>query len=496
MAWSNPAAGTSYLAGLPAELLQPGSNRLELTVERDSGAVPGYLSRVYVGPVGPIVPHYWLRQLLGDQFRATTLALQLLVVIGVLTVWSARRHDPVFGWLLLLGVVTLPISIADMALLAPYLAAVQPHLAVAYSGYGMVAVGIALAFVRRPRPRWLPWAVAVLPALLLVGALTGVIRPGLAGLSSAAVAIAGYGTAAAILVRAFLRERRPEFALLAVPFALTSWFGLCDVALSFGLLDSVVLASAYLRPLMLLVTMIVLMRRLAASLNSLDAANETLRQRLTEQEAELSRLHSEERTHVAGAVRDQERQRLTRDLHDGLSGHLVSIMALAERDTGRQGIEIAAREALEDLRLVINALDIGDEDLPLALAGLRERLEPRLRRLGVAFEWSMDGLPPVTGVTPSSALVVLRILQEAVTNALKHGPARRIAIRGFVRDKRAVIAVENDVAPVDSGAAGSGQGLGNMRRRAGQLGGEMALVRTDGTARLELMLPMALPEIA
>jgi signal transduction histidine kinase len=264
-----------------------------------------------------------------------------------------------------------------------------------------------------------------------------------------------------------------------------------------GISDSEVLASAYLRPLMLLVTMIVLMRRLAFSLNSLDAANETLRRRLSEQEAELSRFHREERGHVASAVREQERQRLTRDLHDGLSGHLVSIMALAERDAGPRGIEAAAREALEDLRLVINALDIGDQDLPLALAGLRERLEPRLRRLGVAFAWSMDGLPDISGVTPSSALIVLRILQEAVTNAHKHGPAQRIAVRGGARDGHALIVVENDGAPgAGERTAGSGHGLGNMRRRAEQLGGSLELSRTGEGARLELVLPLALPEIA
>src|SRR5690606_25991785 len=144
-----------------------------------------------------------------------------------------------------------------------------------------------------------------------------------------------------------------------------------------------------------------------------------------------SRLHEKEQLRTADAVREEERQRLMRDLHDGLSGNLVSIIALAEQpEPERAAIEQAAREALDDLRLVINSLDIGDRDLPLALASFRERLAPRLRRVGVELDWSMEQLPEVSGVTPSSALAVLRILQEGVTNALKHGPARRIAIRG------------------------------------------------------------------
>src|SRR5690606_17820526 len=116
--------------------------------------------------------------------------------------------------------------------------------------------------------------------------------------------------------------------------------------------------------------------------------------------------------------RAQERQRLTVDLHDGLSGHLASIIAQAERE-GAPTIERSAREALDDLRVVIHSLDIGDRELGVALAGLRERLESQLRRAGVALDWSVARLPEISGVTPAHALAVLRIVQEAVTNAVR-----------------------------------------------------------------------------
>src|SRR5690606_8109803 len=109
--------------------------------------------------------------------------------------------------------------------------------------------------------------------------------------------------------------------------------------------------------------------------------------------------------------------------------HLASIIAMAERDRTTD-IERTAREALDDLRLVIHSLDIGDRELMAALSGLRERLEPRLKRQGVLLEWSMARLPEISGVTPEYALNTLRIVQEAVTNALRHGPATRIAVRG------------------------------------------------------------------
>jgi signal transduction histidine kinase len=235
------------------------------------------------------------------------------------------------------------------------------------------------------------------------------------------------------------------------------------------------------------------MRRLAISLHRLDDANENLNRRLAAREAELDALYRQERMKAARLIREQERQRLTRDLHDGISGHLVSIIAMAEHAGGEvQPIELAARQALDDLRLVIYSLDLGDRELPLALANFRERLIPQLRRLGVELDWSTAELPEVSGVTPGNALTILRIMQEAITNALKHGPARRIVIRGAAADGgRAAIIVENDGRPF--AVERYGNGLRNMRQRADQLQGEVALEPLDSGARLLLLLPTSLP---
>jgi signal transduction histidine kinase len=236
------------------------------------------------------------------------------------------------------------------------------------------------------------------------------------------------------------------------------------------------------------------MRRLATSLDRLDQSNETLQLKLAEREAELAKLHEVERQEAARVVREHERQRLTRDLHDGISGHLVSIIAMSERggsDTGP--IEQAARQALDDLRLVIYSLDLGDHELPLALANFRERLMPQLRRVGVELDWSTANMPEVSGVTPANALVVLRILQEAITNALKHGPASTITVRAADNDDTFSIVVENDGQPFAVGKCG--RGLENMRRRAGQLQGEVTISPCAEGTRLTLRLPRRLPDL-
>jgi len=116
-----------------------------------------------------------------------------------------------------------------------------------------------------------------------------------------------------------------------------------------------------------------------------------------------------------------------------------------------------------------------------------------LRRLGIEFHWSTEKLPAVTGVTPQNALSVLRILQEAVTNAIRHGPARRLAIEGrTTEDGMAALSVFNDGGrPLQAGA---GNGLRNMRRRARELGGRVEFTLGEDGARLLLVLPARLPE--
>ncbi len=489
-AWSNPTSGYSFLAFIPQGSIREGDNEIMLRQSREVGWLPGRLSPVSIGPASTIMPAYKLSNLLIDQVRAMTFALHIVLTIGIATVWTARRHDPVFRWLALIAIASLLVVLTQAPGL-PLGAVEHFQVTAAFSAVGLMALGMALAIIGRPRPRLLLPAVVIVPAVLLVIGLCGLVRFPIVGLLSATVALVAYLAAAGILAHDFAVRRNWNAAILAVPCALTAWFGLHDILVVTGLHDAPFLIVSYVRTMMLLAIMVILMGRLADSLNGLDNANETLRQRLAAQEAELVLLHEKERAHASELVREHERQRLMRDLHDGLSGHLVSIIALAERNPGEgEAIERAARAALDDLRLVVNSLDLSDGDLRIALAAFREKLEPQLRRLGVELGWSTEKLPEVIGITPEIALSVLRILQEAVTNAIKHGPARRIDIEGKKTDDgRAMLEVRNDGAPLPHFGKGKGKGIGNMERRARDLGGCVNLTAIDNGANLSLVLP-------
>ena len=493
---ASPLAATAMLVLLPQAMLATGRNEIVLSFYAGPTIVARNVPRLYVGSEAALSPNFKLRVFIEERLRTIALGAQLVIGIGVLFAYCYRPRDPLFSWLAALVVLASIVALGLFTGFQPDGANLWPTIVTLAPAVGFVLIGVALALIHVPPPRTLRLLAIAVSAVLVTSVLSGLLtnRTLIAAISLPPMIIC-FAVACGIIVHGALRRHNAEAQLLLAPFVLMTWFAARDMGVSAGLIDGSILLSVYGRLFFLAAATAVLMRRLALSLDQLDQANENLNRKLAAREAELAVLHRQERIEAARLVREQERQRLTHDLHDGISGHLVSIIAMAERaDTGTKPIEQAAREALDDLRLVIYSLELGDRELPLALANFRERLIPQLQRIGVALDWSTARLPEVSGVTPGNALTILRILQEAITNALKHGPARNITIRGAAIDGgKAAITVENDGRPF--AGTGQGHGLGNMRRRAGALSGELRLEALGEGTRLTLLLPTALPDV-
>jgi signal transduction histidine kinase len=155
-----------------------------------------------------------------------------------------------------------------------------------------------------------------------------------------------------------------------------------------------------------------------------------------------------------------------------------------------------------DLRLAIDSLDAGEADLLVLLAQARARLEPRLEPHGVHFAWEVEDVPTPSHFGPEQTLHVLRVLQEAVTNVLKHARARVIAVRtGEASDAsgrpNVWIEIADDGCGMRGDAAtprdGGGRGLRNMRRRAAEIGGMIELSSDETGTRVRLVLPLRPP---
>lgn len=488
--WSGSAVGSSYVLQLPPTDAKSGL--LEISLVRESGGIAGYLSPLYLADEQAVEDIHWLWSLASGPSRATMIGIQTLMVIGIATVWLARRHDPIFGWLFLLSASSLAYVVAGSSFPRFVSSDGQSYLFFAFSCFGPMVLGLAMSIVGKARPVWLKISIVAVPLVLTGLYAVGAVPVFAVSMIGASVAIGGHLAGGILLARSALRTREWDQALLAAALMLIGWYGLRDVGIVIGAVDGALLLGSKARPLTTAAVLVLLMRRLAYSLGELDHVNETLRHKLAAREAELSVLHAKERGHAAQAAREDERERLMRDLHDGLSGHLVSIIALSESSADPTAVDRAARAALDDLRLVVNSLDLDDSDLPLALVGLRERLEIQLRRLGFQLSWSMENLPPVNGVTPGNALSVLRILQEGITNALKHGNSRLIVVEGSASGSdEAVLTIRNGVSEAPA-SDGKGYGIANMKRRAEAVGGNVSFAIERDNAVLILTLPPTL----
>jgi signal transduction histidine kinase len=234
-------------------------------------------------------------------------------------------------------------------------------------------------------------------------------------------------------------------------------------------------------------------RRVAHALAESQRLNAQLEERVRQKEKELERNFDKlERLSRAAAV-TEERQRIMTDMHDGIGAQLISALCMAESgEASPREIAALLRECIDDLRLTIDSLESKDNELLPALGNFRYRIEGRLRALGIELEWRVDDLPALPYLSARTLQHVLRILQEAFANVLKHALATRIRFEtGVAPDERRVFIRLSDDGKGFAPSGAEGRGLGNMARRAQAIGGELRVCSTAEGTTIELQLPGA-----
>ena len=210
----------------------------------------------------------------------------------------------------------------------------------------------------------------------------------------------------------------------------------------------------------------------------------------------------QEKTRAAAAI-VEERARIARELHDVVA-HSISVMILQARGGRRvleseptdardafAVIESTGHQALDEMRRLVGMLRSGDEALPLApQPSLKElgTLVGQVRAAGLPVHVAVEGEP--RDLPPGVDLSAFRIVQEALTNSLKHaGPARaRVVLRYLADDLELEISDDGRGTSDDSG---SGFGLVGMRERIEVYGGEMQAGRQSGGGYvLRVRLPL------
>lgn len=205
------------------------------------------------------------------------------------------------------------------------------------------------------------------------------------------------------------------------------------------------------------------------------------------------------------AAEEQERVRIARDMHDIVAHSLAVVIAQAdgaryaaavkpEMATEALGtIAQTARGALSDVRMLLTQLRHRQGDGPQPTLADLESLFAQVRQAGVDPRITVDPMPP--GEPPAAIqLAVYRILQEALTNAIRHGDGAVDVHLAWLPD-RVEIDVRNTIG--DPGGPqlgqGSGHGLIGMRERAQLVGGSLQAERHDTTFHVHGILPIGDP---
>jgi signal transduction histidine kinase len=229
------------------------------------------------------------------------------------------------------------------------------------------------------------------------------------------------------------------------------------------------------------------------------------RTRLTAELHEAALRADEERQAGAARAVADERRRIAREMHDVVA-HSVSMMVIQaggarrilDRDPARAVaaaalIERAGREALVEMRHLLGLLHAEDDPADYApqptLAKL-DALVERARAAGLPVSLEVHGSRPE--LSAGLDLAAYRVLQEALTNVIKHGGCAPTDVRVHYRaDAVEVLVSDRGNGPVDARLAGSGHGLVGMRERVRMYGGELHAGRRRGggfevSARLPL----------
>ncbi len=216
--------------------------------------------------------------------------------------------------------------------------------------------------------------------------------------------------------------------------------------------------------------------RFVGTLQALSQLNRTLELRVAERESTLSknyeRLRQLERQHAAG----EERQQIMRDLHDGLGSQLFLMLSRAEGgQIEQQEMVQALRECIADMRLTLEAMSPESNDFLQAWGNFRFRWQHLLEASGLSCAWELDADGETVDLSPHATLQLLRIVQEALTNVLKHARARKVSIRLRMETRTLTIEIVDDGRGLGGANAHGGHGLNNMRARALHLGARIEI---------------------
>ena len=486
------------LVTLPASLLQPTGNVLDLRVQglslqrvvarqRAAG-----LSELEVGPLDELAELYdssrfW--NITAVEGIAVTLALLGLFLIGL--GWMNRREIHLLhfgllctGWALLSACVWVRQAPLDEATI---------EILVAVSFPPLLAMGVMFLLSHaghrsRIIERILIAQCALLPLSLWLaepGRIFVLANAWFVAMTAQALAITG------IYLWITWHKRVRDFWPMAWLLGAGAVMLMVEIATQ---LQVIPIPPVHMLHLAMPVTFLLigghLLHVFARALQSAEANRVSLEARVQVITAEIERNFSQLAELRVEQVTEKERKRIAGDLHDDLGAKLLTIVHTSESER----ISTLAREALEEMRLSVRGLTGKAVRLADALADWRAEIVSRLGQANIEADWRGPTEDTDQVLSARSYVQTTRILREAISNIIKHSGASHCKVRLLVGEHDFGVTVQdngNGIPLELDGKLDRGHGMSSMKHRAKQMQGQCLVESGPGYGTvIRLTLPL------
>ncbi|MYM30716.1 sensor histidine kinase [Duganella sp. CY15W] len=461
-----------------------------------SSASQTAVSSLRLGPADVLRPAYHLRMWLQQQLPGMLSAAFMAVGVFAAFVWLRRQHEIAYLLFFNLSATAFLRGLhfyVDLRVENDWFA----WLTVNSLFWLVLAVHFFLCQLHQRPLRWLTRALVAVT--LVIGALTMpvlAVLPNMPTVTPLVYPVAALMSVMACVVGGISAWRHSAEGRLVVYglFACTA-MGSTDWLLQNNVISAEGWYLGAYAPAVCFITFGVLMyRRYVDAIAEVERVNASLAQRLAKREAELEASHRRLREIELRQTISDERQRLMQDMHDGLGSSLISAIRSVERgNMSDERVSQILKDCLDDLKLTIDSMEPVEADLLLLLATLRFRLEPRLEGTGVTLLWEVRELPTLAWLNPSSALHILRIVQESIANILRHTRATEIRVGTTASADGVQVHIADNGGGFDVSQTlshGSGRGLQNQQRRAASVDGHVRWQSSAAGTLFTLWLPV------
>ena len=475
-------------------MLNKGGNIIDIRVKA-ANPRQGFLSQAYIAPKPLLKPYWSLKYFVRVQFIEWVMVVMFVFSAVVLMFWVARPQDWVYGIfaleLFLWGVHNLNLVVNEIP--------VSSRLweAMTMSTLGWTVITMIFFNHRFVGGGWrtmerICQLIAVLGfGILFLPDIDSILSLGYGFWDIFLIIIGSY--ALIHLLSAYWQHEESDIYLMMLAGIPILVFGLHDILVVNHLLDRqqglIIQYSAI--PAVLLFSWFML-RRFLRSINQAENLAATLEQRVADNHRQIHQQYEQLKELEHQKLLADERERIMRDMHDGVGGQLVSVLNLLQKQTGEVFRHAANRvnRSLVDLHFVIDSLDPEQSDLPTLLGTMRMRLSEQIESAGIKLEWAVTDLPEVEDMTPTRCLHIMRIVQEAITNTIKHSGSDRLRIATGEIDGASIFIDVIDFGRGFNDVQQRGHGLDNMNQRAQMLGAELLLDTSPAGTRIRLLIPL------